>query len=358
MSKKIVEKKSETNKQESPSKRNLYIYGFPSRYGGAGTELHHQIYVLKDIPWLKLSIIPTNAGWPNEPLLKEMQGLGIDICPANEFSLLTSDDAIINFCSSEFLKNLPAIIRHTKRTIFVNCMTWLFDSEKLMHSSNNIAFSLYQRDQVRADHEKTLRSIGSKAQFLTFTPYFRKNGFEFRQKDQEFTYLGRISRQDADKYAANTLHIYEYIVAPKWKRGIFLGFDQRSEQKIGKLPSWIVGFADQNQLPVEKFYEMLDFIVQPTDTTENWPRIGMEAMASGVPLVVDNRGGWQYMIEHGKNGFLCNNDRDFIYYGSRLAYDLELRGRIARNAAKRLDKIAGYDMSIESWKNVLEKVYA
>ena len=46
-------------------------------------------------------------------------------------------------------------------------------------------------------------------QFLTFRPYFHAESFPFiRERDEDFFGCGRISRQDADKFAANTLHIY------------------------------------------------------------------------------------------------------------------------------------------------------
>ncbi|MEG1937685.1 MAG: hypothetical protein RR138_01215 [Akkermansia sp.] len=41
----------------------------------------------------------------------------------------------------------------------------------------------------------------------------------------------------------------------------------------------------------DEMLERCHIILQPTDTTENWPRIGFEAMASGSVLIVDKRGG-------------------------------------------------------------------
>ena len=46
----------------------LFIYGFPGLWGGAATELHHQIYVWKSFPEIQLEIIPTMGGYQNEPL--------------------------------------------------------------------------------------------------------------------------------------------------------------------------------------------------------------------------------------------------------------------------------------------------
>jgi glycosyltransferase involved in cell wall biosynthesis len=80
-------------------------------------------------------------------------------------------------------------------------------------------------------------------------------------------------------------------------------------------------------------------------------------MHTGKPLVVDNRGGWQYMIDHNKTGFLCNNERDFIYYGSILAYEPELRTEIAHNAYQKAQEISGLEVSVASWRKVFERIF-
>ena len=73
---------------------------------------------------------------------------------------------------------------------------------------------------------------------------------------------------------------------------------------------------------------------------ENWPRVGLEAMAAGVPLVVDAKGGWQEMLRHGRTGYLCRTDDEQAYYAARLAYDEEHRLRLAA-APRGPDRRAG-----------------
>ena len=186
--------------------------------------------------------------------------------------------------------------------------------------------------------------------FMTFKPYFHNESFPFiEERTQEYFGCGRISRQDADKFAANTLHIYEYFVAPVFKRGLFLGFDQRSREKIGEPYSWIRTARDQREVSQQDFYKHCQIVLQPTDTTENWPRVGFESMASGSVLVVDNRGGWRQMVEHGKTGWLCDHERDFIYYASKMAYEPNLRSDMAHAARERGLELGGLEASVASW---------
>ena len=106
----------------------------------------------------------------------------------------------------------------------------------------------------------------------------------------------------------------------------------------------------------QEFYRHCEIVLQPSDTTENWPRVGFEAMASGSVLVVDDRGGWQRMVDHGKTGWLCRHTRDFIYYASRMAYEPNLRADIAEAARLRGLELGGLEASVASWEEVFETI--
>lgn len=338
-----------------PLKR-IFINGFPGYYGGAGTELHHQIIVWREMG-MEVHLIPTGVGFGQESMLLEMAQRGVTVHAPNDWSVLDSSDVVLGFCNAEFLENIPAIRKRTKRTVFVNCMTWLFPKEKECMKEGSIAMFLYQNEEVRLKNMPVLRDLNNdqEIRFMTFKPYFHNESFPFiQERDDEFFGCGRISRQDADKYAKNTLHIYEYFASPVFKRGLFLGFGNSSQKKIGKPYSWIKTASNQNEVSQQDFYKHCKIVLQPTDTTENWPRIGFEAMASGSVLIVDNRGGWRQMVEHGKTGWLCDHERDFIYYASKMAYEPHLREDMAEAARERGLELGGLSASVESWEGVFE----
>ena len=222
-----------------------------------------------------------------------------------------------------------------------------------------IGMFLYQNEDVRLKNMVELKSINPDpcVRHVTFTPYFESERFPFvNSREQDFFGCGRISRQDADKFARDTLHIYEYFVSPKLKRGLFLGFDERSEKKIGKPYGWIRTARDHSEVSQQEFYRHCEIVLQPSDTTENWPRIGFEAMASGSVLIVDDRGGWRRMVEHGKTGWLCGNARDFIYHASRMAYEPNLRADMAEAARLRGMELGGLEASMASWAQIFEEI--
>lgn len=339
--------------------KRLFINGFPSLYGGAGTELHHQILI-----WLKMGIevhiIPTQMGAQYEALYPEMISLGVIIHAPNDWTCLEEGDPIMGFCNGEFLENIEEIRKHTKRTIFINCMTWLFDKEKECMQKGLISMFLYQNEDVLKSNQPILQALNPEAKevrFMRFAPYFNLDRFPYiTQRNEDLFGCGRISRQDADKFSRNTLHIYEYFVAPQFKSGLFLGFSEKSQEKIGRPMDWIRTAADQNEVSQQEFYRHCRIILQPSDTTENWPRIGFEAMASGSVLIVDNRGGWRQLVEHGKTGWLCDHERDFIYYASKMAYEPNLRNDMAAAAYQRGLLLGGEQASIASWEEIFDAI--
>lgn len=339
-------------------KKNIFVYGFPGLYGGAGTELHHQIIV-----WVKMglgvNIIPTNAGYKNEPLFNEMRSLDVRIHNFNDFSVIQPGSPVLGFCNAEFLDNLPKIYEKSKNTVFVNCMTWLFEKEKQRMKEGMIHAFLYQNKEVLDKNMPLLKTFNNDPSivFADFNPYFESSKFPFIENRDDTTFnMGRISRQDADKFAKNTLHIWDYAVAPVMKKGYMLGFNKKSEEKIGKPYDWITTYTDQNHCSQQEFYKKCHVLLQPMDTTENYPRIGFEAMSSGSILIVDNRGGWRKQVKHGVTGWLCGHERDFIYYASKMAYEPEVRKQMARNAKKWCEELSSLESSTKSWEKVFKEI--
>jgi hypothetical protein len=338
--------------------QKVYVHGFPGLYGGAATELHHQIPIWQRLG-LEVHLIPSQGGHETDPLRPELTRSGVVIHDRDQFEVIEPKSPVFGFCSRNFLRSLDLIRRHSTNTVFVNCMTWLFEEEKWRQAEGKIKTFLYQNEDVRQIHAPTLRAINKSAgsKFLTFVPFFDSARFPFIEKrSHDFFGCGRISRQDQDKFASWTLNVYEHFVSPRPKVGLFLGFDHRSAQKVGHPPPWIITARDHRHVSQQEFYKLAEIVLQPTDTVENWPRVGLEAMSSGSVLIVDNRGGWRRMIEHGKTGFLCNSPGDFIYYASKMAYEPDARDEIARCALQRGKQIAGEDASKASWKEVFEHI--
>ena len=336
----------------------LYIVGFPSLYGGAGAELYHQVRAWETLG-VVLHFIPTQKNVRKAALYGEMTERGHVIHDAYDWAAIPEDAPVISFCNEDFLAALPEIRKRTRRTVFVNCMTWLFGKEKEAMSRGDIALFLYQNDQVRQSVMPRLRALNGdpSIRFMTFRPYFDSSAFPYvADRPADWFGAGHISRQDEDKFSKDTWLIYEHFASPVPKRGTFLGFDARSAAKTGKPPDWVESFHDQKSLSQQEFYRRCHIVLQPTDTTENWPRVGFEAMASGSVLIVDKRGGWEQMIEHGRTGWLCESPGDFIACATKMAWEPHYREDMAAAARERGLALGGLEASQESWRQVFDVI--
>ena len=95
-------------------------------------------------------------------------------------------------------------------------------------------------------------------------------------------------------------------------------------------------------------YANMDLFVFPS-TTDTFGNVILEALASGLPCVVNASGGPKYLVHPAVTGYVAPDEQSFISYVSSLANDLDTHGRMkeaARDYACRL-----------SWDAVFEKVF-
>ncbi len=327
----------------------LCVIGHPSRLGGADTELDHQIHCWQAMG-VEVHVCHTND------LDDNLRGMGLSArgCIYHRARDWASLDGLhcISFCNGEFLKALPEIKRYARSTTFVNCMTWNFDREVEMQERGLIDFHLYQTDHALERVGARLKERGT-FRPLRFRPYFHAAEFPFHaDRPADAFRFGRISRDDADKHGARQLWIYETMTAPVLKEGLVLGWSDHAEAKYGRCPDSYIRTFPEGGLSQADFYAFCEAIIMTTDTFENLPRVGFEAMASGSVLVVDNRGGWRLQVEDGRTGWLCRDDREFVYKASRCAFEDDERAAMREAARERLNREWGLAAAIPSWEQV------
>ncbi len=312
---------------------DICVVGYPSKLGGADTELDHQIRAWQALG-LRVHLIPTG------PLDDNLRAMRMDerecvIHHPRDWGACR-DMHVISYCNGEFLKNLPTIKQFARTTTFVNCMCWLFDDEKEMHRRGLIDCFLYQTDHAREKVQADLLAINSNFRWFKVRPYFHLAEFPFTSNRSEDMFrFARISREDLGKYHPAQLWVYETMVAPVLKEGVMLGVNDQIRAKIGKEPNWISGLA-AGALPVHDVYR-------------NAHCIGFEAMASGCLLIVDDRGGWRELVLHGQTGFLCKDQREFVYYSSRAAFEQVERRQMAADARQWVETNWGVQQAKEQW---------
>lgn len=330
----------------------LCVIGHPSRLGGADTELDHQLRC-----WLRMGIEVhlCHTGQVDDGL--RTMGYEQMGCVYHEPRDWASLDGLhcISFCNGEYLRHLPEIRQFARTTTFVNCMTWNFDLEIEQQREGRIDFHLYQTRHAFERVSVKLQAFDGYRP-LFFKPYFHASEFPYiDDRPRDRFRFGRISRDDGDKFGGRQLWIYETMTAPVLKQGVILGWGPNAQKKFGTSPPDYIQAIPPGGLSQRAFYAECEAIIMTTDTFENLPRVGFEAMASGSILVVDNKAGWALQVEDGVTGWLCRDDREFVYKASRCAFEHEERERMRIAARERLEREWGFEAAARSWEQVFEQ---
>ncbi len=204
---------------------------------------------------------------------------------------------VVSMCNTRFLAAAERFRELGCKIVWLGCMNWLFPEER-RHYRRHGAFdryvfqSRYQREQLRgqlakfgyddaagADHSRGVRRGG-----VSVPAAGPRAGRDVRHRPAQ-------PRGAPTSFRRGRGQIYGRVPAPIGRPGDGLGRrgagPRSGRRRVG--PS----VCRPGPRRARRFWPRLHCLVQAGGAAvENWPRVGLEAMAAGVPLVVDNRGGW------------------------------------------------------------------
>jgi hypothetical protein len=339
---------------------DVFFFGYPGEMGGANTEAWHTIRLWRNYG-INVHLIPT---WGTDPMWRnKLDSIG---CITHHVTFEQIQDIpelagapTIGMCNSEYIRVAPVLRKMGCPIIWVNCMTFMFDHELHFFEEYGPADAMvYQSEFQRSQLEPALQKLG----YQSDSGHLIRGAFDLAEWQfnprphvlHEEYFVGRVARPDLDKWSSNTFPIYDRIQVQK-KRGILLGVDQRTQEKLGK-PPWWIDCLRPLAIPVHDFYSRLHCLLPINGgARENWPRVGLEAMAAGVPIVAQNDWGWREMIEHGVTGFLGSCDEELAHWAAVLAYDEPLRMKVIKQAHERLvTQLANPDLLWNAWKKLFQ----
>jgi len=340
---------------------SIFVCGYPGEIGGANTELWHTVKLWRRFG-LGVTLIPT---WKADPAWRaRLDAIGCRTVESNPDDLRSvpglAGSVVVAMCNTKFLQAAEQFRSLGCRIVWVGCMNWLFPEERLHYRrfgpfDRHVFQSRYQRDQL--------------------VPQLRRHGYDDRQgsiirgafdasefpprtlghRPGEVFTIGRMSRADGDKFSPRTWRIYQRVPHPI--RARVMGWAQEVAARLGPPPSWAACLPAGAESPQEFLATLHAMVHAGGQAVENWPRVGLEAMAAGVPIVAENRGGWREMIRHGQTGFLSDTDDQFAYYTARLAYDEPLRMEIIRAARASLAELADPEAFWAGWRQVFGELW-
>jgi glycosyltransferase involved in cell wall biosynthesis len=344
------------------SDRRVLFAGFAGKVGGAGTESFETArFFIARGP--EVHMVPT---WESpEPVRRqEVDALGVVVhCikPAQVGDLLRELGCppVVSFCNPGFLTHYRRFKEHSP-TVWINCMTSVSGEERNAWKKHGLpsAFVFQSEFQRRILENRLARhqyrpELGHliRGAFCwdtwDYAPLAREPGAPF--------VVGRAARPDPAKWSSHTLEALDPVPNV---RATCLGADDRIRRQIGSRK--YTQLLAPGAVSSREFYRNLHAMICYNSTAkENWPRVGLEAMATGVPLVADGHWGWTEMIRHGETGFLARRTSEFTEYLRLLEADEHLRQRIAQQARHALETdLANPDAIWAGWCGIWRDIGA
>ncbi len=165
--------------------------------------------------------------------------------------------------------------------------------------------------------------------------------------------VGRLSRPSPDKWSRDH---WEILGRVPGIRSLNMGWTEQTQRKLGPPPPWAECLAPQS-LSVAAFLGKCHALVGLNGgARENWPRVGLEAMAAGVPIVAQDAWGWREMILHGQTGLLAGGPDEMAEQLARLAQDEGLRLAMAEAGRARVLELAEPAAILAGWAEVFRGI--
>jgi hypothetical protein len=334
---------------------SVWVGGFPSRYGGADTELDHLIDLFR-MHGVEVNLVPN---WTSDTAMaRNVLQRG---CHIHEYRPgIFADKVVLSFCNGEFLSRLPEIVAagRPRRVVWFNCMTWTFDAELAAHAQQWIDLfgfeSIYQREYLGPQ-------LAAVSPYRTFDykPFFNLDRATWAHRPFEGTYrVGRISRDDGGKFAEDTWRIFDRMLVPNGlnKKVYILGYGPNAKAKIGAPPAgldWLTWSPDA--IPSADFYRTIDTLVHKTGgSRESYGRFVVEAYAHGVVPIVEDAFAFGELVLHGQTGFRGTTSDELSHYASLLAFDENRHREMAAAGREFVEKLCDPHGCFVPWIDVIQ----
>jgi len=177
-------------------------------------------------------------------------------------------------------------------------------------------------------------------------------------KKREVFLLGRHSRPVHFKFPVNFFDIYEILDIPGLEirvlgGDIFIPY----EETIKKHKKKKYVFYPFNSMKTTEFLDSLDLFVYTVhkSSCDAFSLCIIEALARGIPVIVERKGGNVEQVIEGETGYLCDSREDFKRYIEELYRNPQKREEMGKNGLEWVKEHCSMKTFRKNIKKIIEK---
>lgn len=342
---------------------HVTMLGCPLPIGGANQEAGHTALLWRQAG-IDVTVVPTWSIDKTNPWPDRLRAAGCQIIESSPDNLQSvpglAGGIVSGWCNRHVCEAWPTLQSLGCRVVWSPCMCYWSPHERHAFTQAPPAAvhfqSIYQRGQLTPWLE--LHACPRERRWL-IRGAMDLAAFPFRPKprDRREFYVGRLSRPDRMKWSRQLFPIAASLRKRRISTELLcMGWTEETNGKCGKAPPWAKTFAP-DLMPAQQFLSNCHALLCLNGgAEENWPRVGLEAMAAGVPIVAERRWGWLEMIEDGVTGLLCDTPIDFTNALTRLANDEPFRMSLITNARAAVERLTEPKQIASQWMQLLQNI--
>ena len=176
-----------------------------------------------------------------------------------------------------------------------------------------------------------------------FSPTHRSRG-----NDGQFV-IGYVGRLSTEKKVRSFATLAKTVKAAGYNhvKFVFVGHGSEEQWLRENIPGAEMSGVLRG-VPLSRAYANMDLFAFYSET-DTFGNVVLEALASGVPAVVSDKGGPKFIVEHERCGFICSNEEEFNASVLRLIASESLQRDMTFAARRRAERA--------SWDAVFASVY-